>query len=37
MAVPEIISSQIAFANSWVSQAEAFINQVANLANTEFQ
>ena len=36
MAVPEIISSQIAFANSWVSQAEAFINQVANLANTEF-
>lgn len=36
MSVPTIISQQQSFAQSWVSQAEAFINQVANLANTEF-
>lgn len=36
MAVPEIISSQQAYATSWVTQADAFINRVANLANTEF-
>lgn len=31
--VPEIISSQQTYAGGWVSQAQGFINQVANLAN----
>lgn len=34
--VPQIISDQQAAANTFLSQAEGFINRVANLANTEF-
>jgi len=34
--VPEIISSQQAAANNYLTQAQAFIDQVANMANTEF-
>lgn len=34
--VPEIISDQQAYASSWVSQANGFINQVAHAANTAF-
>lgn len=34
--VPQIISDQQAYAQSWVVQAEAFINRVANLADTQF-
>lgn len=36
MAVPDIIASQQAYATSWVDQANAFINTVAQLANTQF-
>jgi predicted nucleic acid-binding Zn-ribbon protein len=36
MAVPEIIASQQAYVTDWVVQANAFINQVANLANQDF-
>lgn len=34
--VPQIISDQQAAANTFLGQAEGFINRVANLANTEF-
>ncbi len=34
--VPEIISSQQGYADSWVSQANAFINSVADEADTVF-
>lgn len=34
--VPEIISSQQVVANNYVTQAQAFVDRVANLANTEF-
>lgn len=34
--VPEIITSQQTAASNYITQAQAFIDQVANLANTEF-
>lgn len=34
--VPEIITSQQLIANNYITQAQAFIDKVANLANTEF-
>lgn len=34
--VPGIISSQQSYVTGWAAQADAFINQVSNLANTEF-
>lgn len=34
--VPTIITAQQAAANNYITQAQAFIDQVANLANTEF-
>lgn len=34
--VPEIITQQLLTADTYIAQADGFINQVANLANTEF-